>query len=76
MRRTRLIIDVFLAIVLICFIFSIAYFVNGSLEMVPTEEQQGKTKIVALLISIIFSATEVILVLLRLKLKRKFDKKK
>ena len=71
----RLIIDVFLVIVLICFVFSVFYFINGSLEMIPTPEQQEKAKIAALFLSIIFAATEVALLLLRLKISRKIDRK-
>ena len=75
MRGIRLIIDVFLAIALICFIFSIAYFINGSLEMVPAVEQQEKARIAALLISIVFAGIGIALFLLRLRISRKTDKK-
>jgi len=74
MRGTR-IIDIFLAIVSVCLIFSIAYLINGSLEMVPTVEQQDKAKIAALFVSIVFAVIEIALFLLRLRIKRKIDKK-
>ena len=75
MRGARLIIDIFLAIVLICFIISIAYLINGSLEMVPTVEQQEKARIAALFVSIFFAVIEIALFLLRVRINRKIDKK-
>ena len=74
MRGIRLMIDVFLAIILICLIFSIVYLINGSLEMVPTVEQQEKARIAALFVSIVFAAIEVALFFLRLRINRKIDK--
>ena len=74
MRGIRLMIDVFLAIILICLIFSIVYLINGSLEMVPTVEQQEKARIAALFVSVVFAAIEVALFLLRLRINRKIDK--
>ena len=75
MRRTRLIIDIFLAIALICFVFSLAYLINGSLEMVATVEQQEKARLAALFVSIVFAVIGIALFLLRLRINRKLDKK-
>jgi len=75
MRRTRLIIDAFLAIALICFIFSMACLINGSLEMVATAEQQEKVRIAASFVSIVFAVIGIALFLLRLRINRKLDKK-
>ena len=38
--------------VLICIVFVIGllYFINGSLEMFPTSEQQGKARVVAIIL--------------------------
>lgn len=38
----RIVLDVLIAAFLLCFIFSLYWFLNGSFEMVPTEEQQEK----------------------------------
>lgn len=71
MNVTRLIIDISLIIFFICFVFSLVYFFNGSLEMFPSEEQYEKVKIFNLVMSIIFAVIEIVLVALRMKLKRK-----
>ena len=71
MNVTRLIIDISLVIFFICFVFSLVYFFNGSLEMFPTSEQNEKARIFNLVMSLIFAAIEIILVVLRMKLKRK-----
>ena len=76
MRSLRRTTNILLIIVLVCFLFSIQYLINGSMEMFPTEEQQGKARFAALFLCIVFSAVEVVLLMLRLKTKRKIDSEK
>ena len=44
MRTVYWVINFCLIIALICFLFAVWYFINGSLEPFPTAEQQGKAK--------------------------------
>ena len=76
MRNMRWTIDILLVVVLLCFLFSMSYFIGGSLEMFPTEEQKEKTKITALLLEIAFALIAVLLVVVRLKITRKLNAEK
>lgn len=55
--------------VLICIVFVIGllYFINGSLEMFPTPEQQGKARVVAIILMAIPAFFGVILFFTRKK---------
>ena len=48
----RIILDIFIAVLLLCFIFSLYWLIHGSFEMMPTEEQQEKARIGAMLLMI------------------------
>ena len=76
MRNMRWTIDILLVVVLLCFLFSMSYFIGGSLEMHYTGEQQEKAKITALFLGIAFAFIEVLLIVARLKIIRKFNAEK
>ena len=76
MRSIRWAIDILLAVVLLCFLFSTSYFIDGSLEMLPTGEQKEKTKITVLFLGIVFALIEVLLIVARLKIIRKLNAEK
>lgn len=53
MRKTKIIkvvLDIFVIAFLICFCFSLLYWINGSFEISATEEQQEKAKLAAVLL--------------------------
>ncbi len=51
-KIVRIILDILIAVLLFYFIFSLYWFINGSFEMVPTEEQQEKARLGAMLLMI------------------------
>ena len=70
MRYIRVIINILMIVVFICLFFSVCYLITGSLETFPTDEQQDKVKTVALFLVIIFTSIEVLLVIIRKKIKK------
>ena len=68
LRKTALIIlDILIIILLLCFIFSLLYFINGSAEMFPTGEQQEKARIGAAFLAFLTAIPLAACVFLRIK---------
>jgi len=70
MRREmiiRIVCDVLIAVLLFGFILSLLWYLNGSLEMCPTEEQEDKAKIGALFSMIVFGIPCFVCVAVRAK---------
>ncbi len=67
----KIALDVGIILVFIILLFSIFCWMNGSLEMYPTAEQEGKIKIAFGLLSGISVISELVLVFMRFKLKVK-----
>ncbi len=61
----KIIINIALFIVSVLAILALCYFVNGSLEMYPTEEQQEKIRIVSMAIFVFCIFVDCGLVMLR-----------
>ena len=49
----KYVLNILMAVFLILFILSLLYYLHGSLELVPSEEQQDKVKVVTLLLMMI-----------------------
>ncbi|MDO4303193.1 MAG: hypothetical protein Q4D94_04705 [Bacillota bacterium] len=67
----KILLDVSIILVFIILLFSMFCLMNGSLEMYPTAEQEGKIKIVFGLLLGISVISELVLVFMRFKLKVK-----
>jgi len=70
-RIIRVVCDVSIAVLLCCFILSFLWFINGPLEMMPTEEQQDKAKIGALLLMVVFGIPCVACIAVRAKQRKR-----
>lgn len=62
--------NILIAILLLLFILSLLWFINGSLEMTPTAEQQEKTRISAIFSMVIIGISCFICVVARLKFRK------
>ena len=69
-------IDILAVFVLLCCFFAASSFLGGSLEIIPTGEQQEKAKVAVLLLGIAFALIEVLLIVARLKIARKLKAEK
>lgn len=69
MKKTGL--NILLALVFVLLAFSVMCFLNGSLEMFPTAEQQEKVRITAGIFSAGFLAAGILLIRMRIKLKNR-----
>lgn len=70
MRKAKIIwfiMDILIAIFLFGFILALFYYIHGSFEMFPTEEQQEKAQIAAMLLMLITGAPCIICVICRTK---------
>lgn len=57
--------NTFIVAGLLCLALSISYFLHGSLEEFPTEEQQGKVKIGTSMMIFFFTLLEIVLFAIR-----------
>lgn len=62
--------NILIAILLLLFILSLLWFINGSLEMAPTAEQQDKARIGAIFSMIIIGISCFICFVARLKFRK------
>jgi hypothetical protein len=61
------ILNLLITIAFLLIIFDILIYFNGSLELIPSEEQSEKFQIVTILTGFILTATELILIFIRIK---------
>lgn len=66
----KYVIDIFIILFFIAFLLSLLYLISGSLEMNPTQEQQGEVRLVSVIFLCISAFLVVICVGLRMKLRR------
>ena len=64
MRLTKYLLSVAMVLVGLVLLAAISYLVHGSLEMHPTEEQQGKVRLIMLLTFVCCAEVEAVLWLL------------
>lgn len=62
--------NILIAILLLLFILSLLWFINGSLEMTPTAEQQDKARIGAIFSMVIIGISCFICVVARVKFRK------
>jgi len=67
----KILLDVSIILAFIILLFSMFCLMNGSLEMYPTAEQEGKIKIVFGLLLGISAIGEIVFIFMRFKLKAK-----
>lgn len=71
MRKfVRIVLNILIVIFVILFLLSLLYFMSGSQELNPTEEQQAKVKEVMVLFMFIFGILSITCLGIRIKLKR------
>ena len=70
----RIVINILIVIFVILFLLSLLYFINGSQEMNPTEEQQAKVKEVMGLFMFIFGILSITCLGIRIKLRDKVSR--
>lgn len=63
----RLLPDCFIIVLTLLFLLSLLWFLSGSLEMVPTEEQQNKARLGAVLLMLLFGAGDIACIAARIK---------
>lgn len=66
-RIIRLFLDCFIIVLTLLFLLSLLWFLSGSLEMVPTEEQQNKARLGAVLLMVLFGAGDIACIAARIK---------
>lgn len=66
-RIIRLSLDCFIIVLTLLFLLSLLWFLSGSLEMVPTEEQQNKARLGAVLLMVLFGAGDIACIAARIK---------
>lgn len=64
----RFILDILIVIFLFGFFMAVFYYVQGSFEVIPTEEQQEKARIAAILLMLISGVPCAIFITCRIKL--------
>lgn len=69
----RLLLDCFIIALTLLFLLSLLWFLSGSLEMVPTEEQQNKARLGAVLLMLLFGAGNIACIAARIKRSMKRD---
>ena len=69
-KIARIVIDILIVVFIVLFLLSLLYFMIGSLEMNPTEEQQDKIKIVTAFLMLFFGILSIGCIGIRVKLKR------
>ena len=74
MQMKKSILNILICIVFFFFIISVLWYFNGSLEMYPTDEQHGKARIAAGLLSVLNAIIGVLLVLLKRKIAKQEKK--
>lgn len=62
--------DILIAVLLFLFILSLLWFINGSLEMLPTVEQQDKARLGAIISMIITGVPCLIFTVVRVKCRK------
>lgn len=72
-RIIRLLLDCFIIVLTLLFLLSLLWFLSGSLEMVPTEEQQNKARLGAVLLMLLFGAGDIACIAARIKRSVKRD---
>lgn len=63
----RFILDILIVAFLFGFVLSLLWYIHGSFEMFPTEEQQEKAQIVALLSMIVTGVPGIVCIVVRLR---------
>ena len=72
MRKiARVVTNILIVILVALFLLSLLYFIHGSLEMCPTEEQQDKAKGAATILMFFFGSLSAACIGIRVKLRRK-----
>lgn len=66
----RIVLDILIATLLLCFLFSLYWYVNGSFELVPTEEQQEKVQAVSMLSMVMCGVPCITCIAVRVKCKK------
>lgn len=67
----RILLNISIIIVALFIYTSYMYFINGSLEMYPTPEQEEKVKIFTSTCIVLFTGLEIVLICLRIKMKKR-----
>lgn len=67
-KTLRLILNVLIVIFFLGFLLGLLYFLHGSLEMFPTEEQQDKAKLAAVLIMAVMGILSITIAVVRAKI--------
>lgn len=62
----RIIVDILIVVFLVLFLFSLLYYRTGSLEMMPTEEDQEKIRGITMLGMILFGSLCALFIVIRL----------
>lgn len=66
-KMIHLILDILIVFFLLCFALAMRWYIHGSFEAVPTEEQQGKAQMGAILSMIMAGIPCIACIAIRLK---------
>jgi hypothetical protein len=71
MVMIKWILNILIIVILFLIFLDILYFFSGSLELIPSEEQNEKIHIVTIFMGLLLTAVELILIFIRIKMKKR-----
>ena len=66
-KRMRIIFNILIIVFSLMFFLAVLYYINGSLEMIPTKEQQEKARIGAIVLMLVTAVPLLVCVVIRFK---------
>lgn len=70
-KLLRIVVDIFIILFFIVFLLSLLYFISGSLEMNPTQEQQGEVRLVSAAFLLFSALLCIVCIGFRMKMNKK-----
>lgn len=70
-KLLRIVVDIFIILFFIVFLLSLLYFISGSLEMNPTQEQQGEVRLVSAVFLLFSALLCIVCIGIRMKMNKK-----
>lgn len=70
----RIVVDILIVVLFLFFLLSLLYYRTGSLEMMPTEEDQGKIQVITMMGMVLFGSLCAVLTIIRATILRRGHK--
>ena len=70
----RIIVDILIVVFFLLFLLSLLYYRTGSLEMMPTEEDQGKIQVITMMGMVFFGGLCAVFTIIRVTILRRGHK--